>query len=258
MRLCKSLYFKGLVLALVFILGSSGIEDYAEASSVIVPQYLTIDIEDRVVGKFDYDDFFVNVKKIGSRVGVGYCLELEKDYPHGERFIAQGNASDIVNTVLSNGYPNRSASEIGVEDDDQAYLVTQAVLWTLFEDYDVNMVTTGNGLVDKAIINVYNNVINNVAYTLTNDTTVYRCNDDSIQSIVIYISKPIEIKPVQPVGEVPPIIDSGVGGVNDSKSDNIDDNNINNVNDNATDNTNNATDNGTQNIEQKPVGKGRA
>lgn len=249
MRQIKSFYFRMLVLALVFIIGLSGINSYATARSIAVPEYLTIDVEDRVVGKFDYDDFFVNVKKIGSKVGVGYCLELEKDYPHGERFMAQGNASDIVNSVLSNGYPNRSASEIGVEDNDQAYLVTQAVLWALFEDYDISMVTTGNRLVDKAIRNVYNNVINNIGYNLTNETTVYKCNDNSIQSIVIYISQPIEVKPTPGVEETP-ITDSGVGGINDNKteniSDNITDNNISNINDNSTDS-----------IENKPVGKGR-
>lgn len=56
------------------------------ASYASEPVSLSIKVENKALGKFYYDDFSVDVEKIVSATGIGYCLEIEKDYPSGQKF----------------------------------------------------------------------------------------------------------------------------------------------------------------------------
>ena len=252
MKAFKSFQFKVIILVLAFVLLSTTVSGFAlnNENYSVAPEGLFINTEDNIIGKFYYDDFVVNVQKIVSAAGLGYCLDLDKDYPTGERFKSDGPANGDINIILSNGYPNRSVEELGVNDEDEAYLATQVALWTLFEGYNIKKIDTGNAEVNAAARNIYNNVINNKRYELENDTILYRTNDSNIQGIVIYVKQPIEIKPIPPTEVVPPVVvppEEVIPPTNDEKP-TVDNNN------------NNTTDEGTAGVNDNiqndaPLGK---
>lgn len=240
MKAFKNLNSKVIIFLLAFVLLGTSISSFAIINEM-EPRSLSINTEDRIIGKFYYGDFNVDVQKIVSAAGIGYCLDLDKDYPFGQRFTSYGMATDDINIILSNGYPNRSIEELGVSDEDEAYLATQVALWTLFEGYNINKIDTGNVDVNAAAKIIYNNVVNNKRYNLENDTILYKSNNNNIQGIVIYVRQPIDIKPIPPVEVVPPVeegtggvtsppseqkpiidnTDQGTGGVNDNIQDNL-------------------------------------
>ena len=195
----------------------------SSSSSIIEPGSLIINVEDRILGKFYYDDFDVDVQKIVSAAGIGYCLDLDKDYPYGQSFSSHGKATKDINNILANGYPNKSAAELDVSDDDEGYLATQIALWALFEGYNIDKIDTDNEDVNAAAKDIYTNAFNSKRYAMENDTIIYKCGNNSIQAVVIYISQPIEVLPIPPVEEIPPVteekptIDTGTGGINDNK-----------------------------------------
>lgn len=204
MKAFKGLYSKVIILMLTLILLSISIEGFAATNeNKLEPRSLSIDVEDRIIGEFYYDNFSVDVQRINSGAGPGYCLDLDKDYPSGQRFSYYGKATKGINNILAHGYPNVSAEELGVNNDDEAYLATQVAIWALFEGYDINEIGTNSEAVNKAVINIYNNVISNKSYALENDTVIYKANDYSIQGVVIYIKQPIDIKPTPPEENLP-------------------------------------------------------
>lgn len=208
MKAFKMVNSKVIILVLSFILLGSTVNIFALTNEnyCMVPESLTINTEDRIIGKFYYADFDVDVQKIVSAAGIGYCLDLDKDYPTGERFVSYGASKSNVNIILSNGYPNRGVKELGVNSEDEAYLATQVALWTLFEGYNINKIDTNNTAVNAAAKTIYNNVINNKGYEIGNDTILYRTKDNNIQGVVIYVKQPIDIKPIPPVEEIPPVV----------------------------------------------------
>lgn len=243
MKAFKNLNSKVIILVLAFVLLGTSISSFAltNKNNSMEPKSLSISTEDRIIGKFYYADFNVDVQKIVSAAGIGYCLDLDKDYPFGQGFTSYGMATDDINIILSNGYPNRGVEELGVNDEDEAYLATQVALWTLFEGYNINKIDTKNAEVNAAAKIIYNNVVNNKGYNLENDTILYRTGDCNIQGVVIYVRQPIDIKPIPPVEVVPQIEevpdevvpptsdqkpvednkDQGTGGVNDNIQENL-------------------------------------
>ena len=247
MKAFKVLHSKVIILVLAFILLGTSISSFAfiNENCSVEPKGLTINTEDRIIGEFYYDNFKVDVQKIVSAAGIGYCLDLDKDYPVGQRFSSYGMATDDINIILSNGYPNRGVEELGVED--EAYLATQVALWTLFEGYNINRIDTGSVEVNAAAKIIYNNVMNNRGYNLENDTILYKTGNYNIQGVVIYVRQPIDIKPIPPVEVVPPV-EEGTGGVTSQPSDQKP------VEDNKDQGTGGVNDNIQENL---PVGKGR-
>lgn len=249
MKAFKVLHSKVIILVLAFILLGTSISSFAliNENCSVEPKGLTINTEDRIIGEFYYDNFKIDVQKIVSAAGIGYCLDLDKDYPVGQRFSSYGIATDDINIILSNGYPNRGVEELGVNDEDEAYLATQVALWTLFEGYNINRIDTGSVDVNAAAKIIYNNVMNNRGYNLENDTILYKTGNYNIQGVVIYVRQPIDIKPIPPVEVVPPV-EEGTGGVTSPPS------NQKPTEDNKEQGTGGVNDNIQDNL---PVGKGR-
>lgn len=131
----------------------------------------------------DYDITAKRIKIVGSN-NVAYCLEINKSYPSAQSFSSIGNLSDNINNIVAAGYPNRSAAELNLDNDNEAYFATQIAIWSGMEGYDVNAFKGSNPKIIEAIKNIYINGMNG-KYANKIRTTAYKTNNESIQEIVV-------------------------------------------------------------------------
>ena len=162
------------------------------SSLTFIPKDLVINTGTDVIGIMYYDNFYIKANKITSNLGVGYCLEVEKEYPHGETFGLVSKNDKEVDKVLSVGYPNVSASELGVASDDDAYFATQVVIWSIYEDYDVNKIDIADKNVLQAVKNIYNNYKNNTSNIVLENAAEYYYND-KVQRIIVVIKNTVNV-----------------------------------------------------------------
>lgn len=167
------------------------------SSLTFIPKDLVINTGTDVIGIMYYDNFYIKANKITSNLGVGYCLEVEKEYPHGETFGLVSKNDKEVDKVLSVGYPNVSASELGVASDDDAYFATQVVIWSIYEDYDVNKIDIADKNVLQAVKNIYNNYKNNTSNIVLENAAEYYYND-KVQRIIVSIKNTVNVIPQSP------------------------------------------------------------
>lgn len=161
---------------------------------------LVINTGNIILGKVYYEDFSMMPKKITSSDGIGYCLEIDKDYPYNENFTHSGTVSPEVKNVIACGYPNKSPDDLNLVSDDDAYFATQIAIWSIVEGYDVSKITGPRPEIITAINTIYNNSLNLTNTTLDYDTNLF-FTKDSIQDIVILSAKAVipPVKPVEPV-----------------------------------------------------------
>ena len=167
------------------------------SSLTFIPKDLVINTGTDVIGIMYYDNFYIKANKITSNLGVGYCLEVEKEYPHGETFGLVSKNDKEVDKVLSVGYPNVSASELGVASDDDAYFATQVVIWSIYEGYDVNKIDIADKNVLQAVKNIYNNYKNNTSNIVLENAAEYYYND-KVQRIIVSIKNTVNVIPQSP------------------------------------------------------------
>lgn len=161
-------------------------DENTKAARIAVPESLKIGADSKVIGILEYEDFCLKIRKITARVGVAYCLEDDKDYPMGETFDVEGKVSEAVAKVLVAGYPCKTAKELGIENDDDAYIATQIALWSIYEGYNPNSFKGGNSEILKAINNICENA-NKVNLNEIDDLFIEYYSNDLIQRIVIKI-----------------------------------------------------------------------
>lgn len=160
---CYKNYYRALSLIVILTIMFSIIEGIGGNVSakvkapdrIPVPESLKVGTDSRILGILQYEDFYLEVRRIISRVGVAYCLEDDKDYPAGEIFDVEGKSNEDIARVLAVGYPVKTAEELGVKNDDDAYLATQIVLWSIDEGYSVYDFKYENKEVLKAIRSIY-------------------------------------------------------------------------------------------------------
>ena len=167
------------------------------SSLTFIPKDLVINTGTDVIGIMYYDNFYIKANKITSNLGVGYCLEVKKEYPHGETFGLVSKNDKEVDKVVSVGYPNVSASELGVASDDDAYFATQVVIWSIYEDYDVNKIDIADKNVLQAVKNIYNNYKNNTSNIVLENAAEYYYND-KVQRIIVSIKNTVNVIPQSP------------------------------------------------------------
>ena len=51
-----------------------------------IPNHVSVTVGDEIINEIAYENFILEAKRIETSVGPGYCLEVEKDYPSGQRF----------------------------------------------------------------------------------------------------------------------------------------------------------------------------
>lgn len=111
------------------------------------------------IGKVYYEGYEIGVEKILVGNKIGYCIQIDKDYPRGEVFIKEGSASKGIENLLLASYPNVSTKDLGLTTEDDAYLATQIALWSYIEGYDVNKISGENPDVVYAIRQIYSNAL---------------------------------------------------------------------------------------------------
>lgn len=163
----------------------------ATATELAIPNHLNVTVSDYVINTIRYEDFYLIAEKINTDVGPAYCLEVEKDYPSGENFEFTGKPAREVVGMMAAGYPSKSAAELGVASDDDAYFATQMAVWCVTEGYEPSEFRHKDKALVEAIKNIYNEGMKYTGNDL-NHTAMEYYYSDSIQRIVVYINKAIE------------------------------------------------------------------
>lgn len=178
-----------------------------------IPNHVTVTVGDEKINEIAYENFILEAKRIETSVGPGYCLEVEKDYPSGQRFEFVGKPARQVVGMMSAGYPNKSAAEIGVSTEDNAYFATQIAIWCVTEGYSPNKFRSRDKELLQAIKNIYEEGMQYTGNELDHIAMEYYYSD-SIQRIVVYINKTdegtgggVDIKPDETIPTWPEVPD---------------------------------------------------
>lgn len=159
------------------------------SATMIVPNNMVIVTDKNYLYQVEYEDFFIRARKITSedKKNVGYCLEIDKEYPNGENFTLLGNPIDVVTGVLNAGYPNKTYQELNLDNEEQAYFATQIVIWSVIEGYDVYKFKGDNPKIINAIRSIHDNGVNGISKS--NGKYVYKEYDtnDVVQDIVMVL-----------------------------------------------------------------------
>lgn len=153
-----------------------------------IPNHVTVTVGDEIINEIAYENFILEAKRIETSVGPGYCLEVEKDYPSGELFEFVGKPAKQVVGMMAAGYPNKTAAEIGVSTDDNAYFATQIAIWCVTEGYSPNKFKSKDKELLQAIKNIYEEGMQYTGNELDHTAMEYYYSD-SVQRIVVYINK---------------------------------------------------------------------
>lgn len=180
------------------------------AAQATIPNHLKATLSNYIINEIGYEDFLLEVKKINTDVGPAYCLEVEKDYPSGQIFEFEGKPAKEVVGMMAAGYPSKSASELGLDSDDDAYFATQIAIWCVTEGYEPSKFKHKDKNLLQAIKNIYNEGMQYTGEDL-NHTAMEYYYSDSIQRIVVYINNPIEAHD----NGISEGIDEGTGGGNE-------------------------------------------
>ena len=182
-----------------------------------IPNHTIITAKDGIINVVGYENFYLQAQRIESDVGIGYCIEVEKDYPTGQNFEFVGKPARQVVGMMAAGYPNKTAAELGLTTDDNAYFATQIAIWCVTEGYHPNKFKSKDKELLQAIKNIYEEGMQYTGNDLDYTVMEYYYSD-SIQRIVIYINKKSEttdegkdwsigIRPNIPSEEVPTLPD---------------------------------------------------
>lgn len=163
----------------------------AISGKMAIPNHLNVTVSDYVINLIRYEDFYLEAKKINTDVGPAYCLEVEKDYPSDQTFEFEGKPAREIVGMMAAGYPNKSAAELGVASDDDAYFATQMAVWCVTEGYEPSKFKHKDKALMQAIKNIYNEGMQYTGNDLDHTAMEYYYSDN-IQRIVVYINKPIE------------------------------------------------------------------
>lgn len=157
-----------------------------------IPNHLNVSVENRVISYIKYEDFYLEAKRINTDIGPAYCLEVEKDYPTGQTFEFAGKPAREITGMMAAGFPNKSAAELGLASDDEAYFATQMAVWCVTEGYNPAKFKSDNKVVLKAIKNIYAEGMKYTGVDLDHTAMEYYYSEN-IQRIVVYINKAIEV-----------------------------------------------------------------
>lgn len=170
----------------IFLLVLLLINNNKAYAKVEVPNELIINTSKEVIGKAYYFNSVISIRKINSELGVGYCLEISKDYPNGENFLLKGYSNRLIENILFNGYPNKTKEQLGVPTDDDAYFATQIALWSVIEGYNINEISSYDINVTNAIKEIYNKAhLENL--TKENYSFIEYSSEEHIQDIVFLL-----------------------------------------------------------------------
>ena len=164
---------------------------------------MVVSTGDNVLGSIGYEDFYLIAKEITTEVGAAYCLEVEKEYPNGEMFEFEGTPEKNIIGIMAAGYPNKSAEELGLTSDGDAYFATQMAIWCVTECYIPKKVKSSDKNMLQTIKNIYEEGMQYSGEDVGHIAMEYYYND-SVQRIVAYIVENEEVMPPSEGGRVEP------------------------------------------------------
>ena len=164
---------------------------------------MVVSTGDNVLGSIGYEDFYLIAKEITTEVGVAYCLEVEKEYPNGEMFEFEGTPEKNIIGIMAAGYPNKSAEELGLTSDGDAYFATQMAIWCVSEGYIPKKFKSSDKNMLQTIKNIYEEGMQYSGEDVGHIAMEYYYND-SVQRIVAYIVENEEVMPPSEGGRVEP------------------------------------------------------
>ncbi|MED2805563.1 VaFE repeat-containing surface-anchored protein [Bacillus thuringiensis] len=91
---------------------------------------------------------------------IAYCLTLGLKSPNGEDLPEMGKTDNVVYRVLLNGFPQKSAEQLGVANKNEAHYATQLAVWNALGQLDVNELKHENKNVEKAAKAIISNANN--------------------------------------------------------------------------------------------------
>lgn len=151
-----------------------------------MPDTVKIITEKGILYTVQYDKYNLNVEKIkieGSN-DIVYCLEINKKFPLGQKFLVNGSTNEEINNIIAAGYPNRSVPELNLDNENEAYFATQIAIWSSIEGYDVNKIRGENPKILEAIRNIYNDGASG-KYKNKIQSKVYKTSDESVQQVIV-------------------------------------------------------------------------
>ena len=164
---------------------------------------MVVSTGDNVLGSIGYEDFYLIAKEITTEVGAAYCLEVEKEYPNGEMFEFEGTPEKNIIGIMAAGYPNKSAEELGLTSDGDAYFATQMAIWCVTEGYIPKKFKSSDKNMLQTIKNIYEEGTQYNGEDVGHIAMEYYYND-SVQRIVAYIVENEEVMPPSEGGRVEP------------------------------------------------------
>lgn len=164
---------------------------------------MVVSTGDNVLGSIGYEDFYLIAKEITTEVGAAYCLEVEKEYPNGEMFEFEGTPEKNIIGIMVAGYPNKSAEELGLTSDGDAYFATQMAIWCVSEGYIPKKFKSSDKNMLQTIKNIYEEGMQYNGEDVGHIAMEYYYND-SVQRIVAYIVENEEVMPPSEGGRVEP------------------------------------------------------
>lgn len=170
-----------------------------------VREKMVVSTGDNVLGSIGYEDFYLIAKEITTEVGAAYCLEVEKEYPNGEMFEFEGTPEKNIIGIMAAGYPNKSAEELGLTSDGDAYFATQMAIWCVTEGYIPKKFKSSDKNMLQTIKNIYEEGMQYSGEDVGHIAMEYYYND-SVQRIVAYIVENEEVMPPSEGGRVEPDI----------------------------------------------------
>ncbi|MFW2490709.1 thioester domain-containing protein [Clostridium chromiireducens] len=151
-----------------------------------MPEKIKIITEKEAINTVQYDGNNISVHRLrieGSN-NVTYCLEINRHYPSGHSFTMSTDMNEKLNNILAAGYPNKSARELNLDNDNQAYFATQIAIWSLFQGYDVNAIKSQNTKIIEAIKKIYAGGVA-AKYNSIFQSRIYKTSDESVQDVVV-------------------------------------------------------------------------
>lgn len=164
---------------------------------------MVVSTGENVLGSIGYEDFYLIAKEITTEVGAAYCLEVEKEYPNGEMFEFEGTPEKNIIGIMAAGYPNKSAEELGLTSDGDAYFATQMAIWCVSEGYIPKKFKSSDKNMLQTIKNIYEEGMQYSGEDVGHIAMEYYYND-SVQRIVAYIVENEEVMPPSEGGRVEP------------------------------------------------------
>lgn len=164
---------------------------------------MVVSTGDNVLGSIGYEDFYLIAKEITTEVGAAYCLEVEKEYPNGEMFEFEGTPEKNIIGIMAAGYPNKSAEELGLTSDGDAYFATQMAIWCVTEGYIPKKFKSSDKNMLQTIKNIYEEGMQYNGEDVGHIAMEYYYND-SVQRIVAYIVENEDVMPPSEGGRVEP------------------------------------------------------